>query len=478
MSSSGDSDCPVLVVGAGPAGLVAAVTLARYGIKVLVVEKRDATSALSRALVISTRSMEIFRAWGLEDQIRAGAADVESRAWVARTLASAEGTEMPLGYPTIAQAAQVSPTRPAWAPQDHLEPLLLALARSLPSAEVRFGCELVALRQDADGVRAGVRSPGSDQVQEIRARFAIGADGAHSAIRSQLGIRMDGPGDLAEYHRVEFTAPLGDIVGERRYGLYVITSPGAAGVLAPRGNSDRWGLSREWTTGQPRLADFSQERLAGLIRSAIGVDTVQPLIERVSTFSFAAQIAQSYRKGRVFLVGDAAHRMTPRGGTGMNTAIQDAYDIGWKIGWVLRGWAEERLLETYEADRRPVGRHNVERAGQPDGARRDAEDALPWDLNGRVAHHWLPRGGTAVSTLDLLGEGLTLFAGPEEPRWDGITAIAGCRPPLAVRCLDATTATALAISPGGACLLRPDGRPVASWPSFTAHVANGGDLAG
>jgi hypothetical protein len=71
-----------------------------------------------------------------------------------------------------------------------------------------------------------------------------------------------------------------------------------------------------------------------------------------------------------------------------------------------------------------------------------------------------------------------LFAGPEEPRWDGITAIAGCRPPLAVRCLDATTATALAISPGGACLLRPDGRPVASWPSFTAHVANGGDLAG
>ena len=180
------------------------------------------------------------------------------------------------------------------------------------------------------------------------------------------------------------------------YGLYVITSPDAAGVLAPRGNGDRWGLSREWTTGQPRIADFSQERLAGLIRSAIGVDTVQPLIERVSVFSFAAQIAQSYRKGRAFLVGDAAHRMTPRGGTGMNTAIQDAYELGWKIGWVLRGWTEERLLETYETDRRPVGRHNVERAAQPDGAKRDAEDALPWDLNGRIAHHWLPCGGTAA----------------------------------------------------------------------------------
>ena len=190
--------------------------------------------------MISTRSMEIFRAWGLEEQIRAGAADVESRAWVARTLASADGTEMPLGYPTITQAAQVSPTRPGGLRKTISNRCFLLWRRSLPSAEMRFGCELVALRHDADGVRTVVRSPGSDQVQEIRALFAIGADGAHSATRSQLGIPLDGPGDLAEYHRVEFTASLGDIIGERRYGLYVITSPDAAGVLAPRGNGDRW----------------------------------------------------------------------------------------------------------------------------------------------------------------------------------------------------------------------------------------------
>jgi putative polyketide hydroxylase len=107
----------VVVVGAGPAGLVAAIYLARCGVSVLVVEKRQAISVLSRALVISTRSMEIFRSWGLEDDIRAGAADVESRAWVTPSLASGDGREMPLGYPTADQAAGVSPTRPAWAPR-------------------------------------------------------------------------------------------------------------------------------------------------------------------------------------------------------------------------------------------------------------------------------------------------------------------------------------------------------------------------
>lgn len=162
----------------------------------------------------------------------------------------------------------------------------------------------------------------------------------------------------------------------------------------------------------------------------------------------------------------------------MNTAIQDAYDIGWKISWVLREWADERLLDTYEVDRRPVGRHNVERAGQSEGAKRESEDALPWDLNGRVAHHWVPPGETAVSTLDLLGQGFTLFAGPEEPRWGRLTAIAGCRAPVAVHHLDATTAAALDIPPNGACAVRPDGRPVGCWPSFTTHVADGVNLTG
>ncbi|MBV9336615.1 MAG: FAD-dependent monooxygenase, partial [Solirubrobacterales bacterium] len=440
--------------------------LARYGVDVLLIEKRARTSDLSRALVISTRSMEIFRAWGLEERIRAGAAEVKPYMWRTPALASSDGAEFALGYPTAAEAAAISPTRPAWAPQDHLEPLLLELLRSLPTAEVRFDCELVDLNHRGDCVRAVVRW-GNDHARtdELQAQFAAGADGAHSAVRSAVGIAMNGPADLGEFHRVEFLAPIQDVVGDRRYGLYAITNPQVGGVVAPRGSSGRWGLSRGWMPGRPRLVDMSDDELVELIATAAGVRRLDPQIERRSAFRFAAQIAERYRDGRVFLVGDAAHRMTPRGGTGMNTAIQDAYDLGWKLAWVLRGWSAPALLESYEVERRPVGVHNVERAQQPDGARRDAADALPWDPYGRLRHGWTRHSERPVSTLDLLGEGWTVLAGPTDRRWRRASVVDSCAP-LAVHQLDGDTAAALGVDPSGALLLRPDGKEVGRWACF------------
>ena len=327
-----------------PAGLVAGIMLARYGIGVLVAEKRAGISALSRALVISTRSMEILRSWGLEDQVRAGAADVEPCGWVTRTLASGEGTQIPLGYPTAAQAAAVSPTRPAWAPQDHLEPLLLARLQSAPGAEVWFGSELVTLAQDDDGVRAVLRDHRSGRTREVTALFVVGADGAHSTVRAQLGIPMAGPAALAEYHSVQFRAPLAQIAADRRYGITVITHPGAAGVLARHGPGDRWRYAREWRPGQARLAELpagaarrADRRRGRRARSAAADRAGQRLLLRRPD-------RRPLPRPRGFLAGDAAHRMTPRGGTGMNTAIHDAYDLAWKLAWVLRGWAGPGLL--------------------------------------------------------------------------------------------------------------------------------------
>jgi putative polyketide hydroxylase len=456
----------VVVVGAGPAGLVAGIVLGRYGIDVAVLERRPHGSTLSRATVISTRCMEILRSWGLDADVRAGAADVVPRARVTPSLLSGEGVEMPLGYPTAEEAAAVSPTSPAWAPQDHLEPLLRAHLSDLATARLCFGVQVEGAQQGNEGVTLRVHDPVSGRVQ-IRARYVIGADGAHSTMRRTQQVSMDGPDDLAEFHRIEFQAPLTSLLGNRRFGLYVITNPDAAGVFVSRGRNDRWGFAREWRPGEARMVDADEDDLVELLTRAIGTRT--PLVfEYRSAFSFAAQIAQKYRDGRVFLVGDAAHRMTPRGGTGMNTAIQDAYDLGWRLAWVLRGWASVELLDSYEAVRRPVALHQVQRARRPDGARRDANDALPWDLNGRVPHRWIASEQGVISTLDLIAEGLTLFAGPDEPRWTTIDL--NTRAPRRTHLLNGGDALALDIPATGARLFGPDAREITTWANFEDSV--------
>ena len=285
-------------------------------------------------------------------------------------------------------------------------------------------------------------------------------------MRDQLGIAMDGPDDLAEYHRVEFRAPLAQVAGERRYGLYVITCPAAAGVLARRGRGDRWGFSQERTPGRPRFVDYRDEQLAELIAVASGVAGIRPRIERCSALSFAAQIAERYRDRRGFVVGDAAYRMTRRGGTGMNTAIQDGFDLGWKLAWVLQGWADPDLLASYESDRRPVGLHKAGRPAIETVPGATPKTACGGISNGCLAHHWVERGIATISTLDLLGDGLTLLAGPDEPRWAGATTTLDARAPVSVHLLDEATSGQLGLEPTGALLLRPDGQQLRKMASL------------
>ena len=240
--------------------------------------------------------------------------------------------------------------------------------------------------------------------------------------------------------------------------MYVVTTPAAPGIFLPAGNPDRWVYGVTLPPDDERSPLVDPARLAASIRQGAGLDDLMPNIERIGPFHSPAQIAENFRVGRTFLAGDAAHRVTPRGGTGMNIAFQDGYDIGWKLAWTLQGWSGADLLESYESERRLVAEHNLARSTDPDGSRRPVVDELNVDLGGRMRHAWLPSTSAPTSTLDLLTPGWTLFTGPSatpklKPPWPSAA-------PVTVRPLDELTARTLGISHSGTQLVRPDGVPV------------------
>jgi 2-polyprenyl-6-methoxyphenol hydroxylase-like FAD-dependent oxidoreductase len=451
---------PVLVVGAGPAGLVTSLTLAHHGVPSLLVEKHPGTSIYPRATGISVRTMEIFRGLGVEAAVRARSLDVRPLMHVSPTLVGPTERVVPLGFPSAEEAAGVSPTTAVVSPQDHVEPVLVGRLRELGLADLRFSTELVSFEQDVDGVRAVIRVVATGEETRVLASYLVGADGGRSRVRSILGIEPVGPTGLEQHASFLFRAPgLLASLGERRFGLYMVGGPGMpSGVVLPMDAHDRWVYAA--FAPPPVLDQLLADEAAAIatIRGVIGVPAQQVELLASMPLEFAAQLAPAWRAGRVFLAGDAAHRMPPIGGRGMNTAIADAANLGWKLAWVVSGFAGDALLDTYEAERLPVARRNLSMSlvrypeqaaaagftidvpdgvppeGTPDGLLEDlgyryasaagspAGDepapSVPAGLVGtRVPHAWVLAGGRTVSTIDAAAGELRLITAGDACGW-------------------------------------------------------------
>jgi hypothetical protein len=271
---------------------------------------------------------------------------------------------------------------------------------------------------------------------------------------------------------VEFRAPLWDVLGEHRYALYTITHPDGSGVLIPAGRGDRWQFGVVLNDGDDPAVLGAHEALRHRIRAAAGVPDLPVELVRVHSFGSGAQLAERFSAGRIFLVGDAAHRVTPRGGIGLAMAVRDGLDLGWRLTWVLLGWAPPSFLATYESEARPLVADSVARAADPQGHCRSIVSELHQDLGGRITHAWV---GPDESTLDLIGPALTLMTAGGEGVWRSAATDAERRSsvPITVVPLPAAAAHALGLrGPTSALLVRPDGVPVGLWWSSTEPAAD------
>jgi putative polyketide hydroxylase len=349
---------PVLIVGAGPVGLSAAIQLARLGIRSLLVERHPSTTDHPKARGFFTRTMEILRPWGIEASLRGEALPPGSFRFIwVETLAGREiGRVEP---PRRDVPSPHSPTYVCMVAQDAFEAILRHHAATYTEIDLRFDTEFTAFEQDARGVTAMLRNRKCGEAYTAHAAYLIAADGASSRIREMMGIKMLGPGELNHNINIHFCAELAPWVRDRPAVGYM--SAGGNGTLLWAHGTDRWLILRSFQPAKGEKAEqFTPERCVELARRAVGIPDLPIELVNVAFWTRAAQVAERFHDGRVFLAGDAAHRFPPTGGFGANTGIQDAHNLAWKFAGVLRGWANEALLETYGEERRPVAQANTD----------------------------------------------------------------------------------------------------------------------
>lgn len=504
------ADTPVLIVGGSLNGLTTALLLARHGVKPLVVERHTGTSIQYKFAGISPRSMEIFRQAGIEEEIRARRTGDQQAGGIARgrTLSDPDiQWMMDSAWPDVSGLSAVGP---ATCDQHVLEPILRAHAE-VAGTKIQFGTALVDLAEQNTGVDAILRDRASGTERTIRADYVIAADGAGGSTRERVGIGRTGAGVLQHWMNIIFETDLPPVLQGKRFTSCFVTDLNA--TFTPRTNG-RWLLALQYDPGRERPESFDAERCRALVRKGAGRPDVRADLVDARAWEVAAYTADRFREGRTFLVGDAAHVMPPTGAFGGNTGIHDAHNLAWKLALVLRGAAHPALLETYDAERRPVVRHTLDQAlarlsawfKDPHGRLpspveivdgydvvfgqrydtgaliRDEDDALrtrPFEearqLSGlpgtRTPHLAIEQDGRRVPIHDLFGKGFVLLTGAKDGGWsDAVREVADTGVPLEacrmgpggdVVDIDGRWPAAYGVTHTGAVLVRPDG--IVAW---------------
>lgn len=492
-------DYDVIVIGAGPAGLTTATALARSGVRVLVIEKHRGLSIFPKATGIRPRSMEILRGWGLEAEVRRRSQPNQLGMAISRTLAAPRQV-VDLGLPTDEVVSAATPTRLAICGQDQLEQVLHDHLRA-QGGTIRFRTEMVGFSQTHEAVCVRLRPRDGQASYQVTAQYLVGADGGRSQVRAGVGIEFEPLGSEGNHLAILFDADLSAVLPDPPYVLNAVVAPGVEGLFATTGQPTRWIYDMEWhPEAGEQLEDWTLQRIGARLRAASGLAALNPEIIGVFPWDFGAGVANGYRRGRVFLVGDAAHRTTPRGATGMNTGIADGHNLGWKLAWVIKGRARDALLDSYEAEREPVGRANATASLQT-MIDRPPQDFLAQDFGveyasaaivggtplagHRAPHAWVelrdPRALTSsngsghattssgnlqrVSTIDLFDGSFTLITGPDGYPWRAAAAeLAEAGVPISVLSLGAELAdpygdvvSRYQLQDQGCVLVRPDG---------------------
>lgn len=348
---------PVLIVGGSLNGLSLAAFLARQGVPCIVVEKHRATTVQYKFAGISPRSMEIYRSVGLETEIRTNRTGDQKAGEIARARNLSDPDVHFMGKPW-ADTAGLSAATAETCDQDRLEPILRAHAER-HGADIRFNTELVDFKLDEDRVTAHVRDLPSGVEQTISAAYLVAADGAAGRTRETLGIGRHGVGALQHWMNLIFDTDIDRHLQGRLFTSCFVTD--INGSFTPR--DDRWLLAVQYQPDKgERPEDFDQARTADLVRRGAGRDDIKVQLFDARSWEVSAYVADRFSKGRAFLIGDAAHLMPPTGGFGGNIGIHDAHNLAWKLAFVLNGTAAPSLLESFDAERRPVAERTLAQA--------------------------------------------------------------------------------------------------------------------